>query len=317
SSNAVASGRIYTVNPDDPLSSDGSLKFDEETPYYWERRIRSWFVVSYPFTHRMSVFGEYSFTHRQELNPLPDSTWLPYIPTRGTVGKLSGGWRYAWSQQTPYAISREDGRIFSLVGSFLSPYLGTSIKDDQGEPSPLTQVQLTTEFREYVVNPWVPNHVLAFRAAGGVTLGATDYMGNYQLGGSIGDGAFVTAPDESKMLRGYPFAHDLGDMYWLSGLEYRFPIYRIERGVGTIPAFARVLSGAVFVDAGNAFGDVRSIGDAFDGSLVGVGAELRLTAVLGWASSFQGRAGYAVGLTEGGYGPTELDTLYFQVGGSF
>ena len=36
-------------------------------------------------------------------------------------------------------------------------------------------------------------------------------------------------------------------------VDYRFPLLQIERGVGTWPAFARVLHGAVFVDAGHAW----------------------------------------------------------------
>lgn len=326
-STAVASGILYTLNPDDQVNDDGSLKLDDSSGRYWERRIEAYAQVSYPYTYKTWVFGRYSFATRDELNPIPENTFLPYIPTRGTIGKLSGGWRYSWSQPTAYAISLEDARIFSFVGSLLSPYLGTQVRNDQGELQDLTQLQITSELREYIVNPLVPNHVFAFRVAGGLTLGATDYLGNYQLGGSIGDSAFYSTPDEFRMIRGYPFASDLGDMYWLGGFEYRFPLWRIERGVGTIPAYLRRLSGAVFVDAGNAFTDVDVWQEAFDDSLVGVGAELRLSSVFAWSTGLTSRLGYGVGLTPGGYKPTgktedgrtivDSRTFYFQVGGSF
>ena len=283
--------------------------------------------MSYPYTFKTWVFGRYSFATRDPLNDLPENTYLPLIPTRGTIGKLSGGWRYSWAQPTPYAISPEDARIFSLVGSVLSPYLGTRVRNDVGELEPLTQIQITSELREYIVNPLLPNHVFAFRVAGGVTIGATDYLGNYQLGGNIGDGAFYSTPDEFRMIQGYPFAYDFGDMYWLGGFEYRFPIWRIERGVGTIPAYLRRLSGAVFVDSGNAFTELSAWQEAFDDSLVGVGAELRLSSVFGWSTGLSTRAGYALGLTPGGYRPTaqtedgrtvvDPRTFYFQLGGSF
>jgi hypothetical protein len=326
-SNAVASGILYVVDPEDAVNNDGSLKLDDSAGRYWEKRIEAYAQVSYPYTYKTWVFGRYSIATRDELDALPENTYLPAIPTRGTIGKLSGGWRYSWAQPTAYAISLEDARIFSFVGSVLSPYLGTQIRNDEGELVPLTQLQITSELREYIVNPLIANHVFAFRAAGGLTIGATDYLGNYQLGGSIGDSAFYSTPDEFRMIRGYPFAYDLGDMYWLGGFEYRFPIWRIERGVGTIPAYVRRLSGAVFVDSGNAFGDLSTWQDAFEDSLIGVGAELRLSSVFAWSTGITSRAGYGVGLTPGGYKPTTQGsdgssiinsrTFYFQVGGSF
>ncbi len=181
----------------------------------------------------------------------------------------------------------------------------------------LTQVQLTSELREYVVNPWVPNHVLAFRLAGGVTFGAAEFQGNYLLGGNYGDAAAYATPDEFRMVRGYPLGADSGDMYWLTGVEYRAPLWRIERGWGTFPVYLRTLSGAVFVDAGNAFTTIDTWKDAFDGSLVGVGAEIRLSAVALWGLPITARAGYSVGLTPGGYGPTDTRTLYLLTGTSF
>lgn len=289
-----------------------------DTQHYWERRTEAFATVSYPFTAKSTIFANYTFTHRTERWALPEETYLPLIPIRGTTGKLSAGYRYSWSQPTAYAVTREDGRIFSVVGSVIHPWLGTLIKGDDGGKERVTQGQITAELREYIVNPWVPNHVLALRAAGGVAIGGTDFFGNYSLGGSVGDGAYYVTPDEFRMLRGYPFASDIGDMYWLTGAEYRFPIWRIDRGLGTIPVFLRVLSAAVFIDAGNAFTNPRVFTDAFDDSLVGVGAELRLSAALGWGAFLTGRFGYAVGLIgDNAIGPLDVRTLYFQLGSSF
>lgn len=283
--------------------------------------------VSWPYRLRSTLFARYSLTHRRELNPLPAQVYQPLVPLRGTVGALSGGWRYSWSQQTAYAISREDARIFSFVGSVLHPWLGTRVLDEQGQHRPLSQLQLTSELREYVVNPLLDNHVLAMRAAGGVTLGATDYLGNYQLGGSFGDSAFYATPEEFRMLRGYPFASDFGDMYWLLTAEYRFPIWYIHRGVGTIPAYARHVSGAVYVDTGNAFNSPATAGqvgtvsalwrEATTEPLVGVGAELSFATFLAWGVGLNGRLGYGVGLTGEGFRPGDPQAFYFQLGGSF
>ncbi len=329
SSSAIPNVLIPQVDPDNPVDENGELLIDDQTgPRYWERRNALSATVSYPYKLRTSIFANYSLISRQPLIELPENTWFPGLPLRGTYGTLSGGWRYAWQQQTALAVSREDGRIFSFVGSVRHPYLGSSIVQDDGTTTTMSQLQLTSEVREYVVNPLIPNHVLAMRASGAVTFGANDFLGNYLVGGSAGDNAFNITPDEFRMLRGYRFFADNGDMLWLGNLEYRFPIWRIERGVGTLPAYARYLSGAAFIDSGNAFNAPGASGAAttaqefaraaFGDPLVGVGGELSLSTVLGWGVGITGRAGFAVGLTEGGIKPSDgLESMYFQLGGSF
>lgn len=301
------------------LDGDGVADEDELSTgeLFWQSRTRAYLFASYPYTFRTTIFGQYSLTRRAEHTALSEEAYLPLIPVRGTIGTLQAGWRYAWSQQTAMAISLEDGRTFSLIGGLTHPWLGTRIEQADGEPDPLTQVQLTSELREYLVMPFAPNHVLAMRAAGGITVGATDYLGYYQLGGSFGDGATYVTPDEFRMLRGYPIAADNGDRYWLGGVEYRFPVVRFDRGWGTIPLFLRYLSANAFVDAGNAFSEVEDWTEAFTRPLIGVGAELRLAIFVGWSTGLTGRLGYAVGLTEEGFAYNEPGALYFQLGGSF
>ena len=335
STRAVSAAYYTYYDPNNLLDENGDLvltqpDFSERQwkDIYWEKRSQAWAQVSYPYRLRATVFGRYSLTERRELYDIPKRAYLPNIPLRGTEGELSAGYRYSWSQQTSYAISTEDGRIFSLVGSVLHPWLGTRVLDDNGDLQPLSQLQVTSEIREYVVNPLIDNHVIAMRAGTGITLGGTDFLGNYQLGGNFGDSAFFVTPDEFRMLRGYPFAYDIGDMYWVGNLEYRLPLWQIQRGVGTLPAYARYVSGAVFVDTGNAFNSPAQSGQAatasqfasaaFASPLVGVGAELSFSVMVGWGLGLNGRLGYAVGLTEGGLGfDNALAPLYFRFGGSF
>ncbi len=294
---------------------------------YWESRQDLFVSVAYPYRPRTSIFARYTLSFRDNLFELPEDVYLPTVPIRGRIGTLAGGWRYAWSQPTPYAISVEDGRIFSFIGSVSHPLLGTSIKADGSDPaSPagtrvgMTVAQLTAELREYVVLPRLPNHVLATRLAGGYTLGANQFMGNYQLGGAFGDSAFVTTPDTVRMLRGYALGSVIGDRYWLSSLEYRFPIAQVQRGMGIYPVYLRNLSGSIFVDAGNAFTEARMLGDAFAGSLVGTGVEVNTRWVLGWSAFVTARIGYGIGLVPTARGrrtPTDPRAFYLQLGGSF
>ncbi|MEQ1502691.1 MAG: hypothetical protein ABMB14_10695, partial [Myxococcota bacterium] len=292
---AVATTTLAFV-ADPPTTADGGLAVVTTEPptYYWDRRTTAFATVSWPYRLRTTAFAQYSFGDRRPRFELPSNVYEPSVPFVGYIGAVSGGWRYAWSEPTAYAISAEDGEVFSLVGTLRAPWLGSFTRDrDTDALEPLTQLQLTSEIRKYWTNPWLANHVLAVRAAAGVTFGQNEFFGNYLLGGSIGDSAFLATPDEFRMIRGYPFGADVGDLYWLGSAEYRLPLLRIERGVGTVPLYGRTLAGAVFVDAGNAFvspsletGIPPTALDLLDAAvtdpLVGVGAEVTFRAVIGW-----------------------------------
>lgn len=321
---AVPSAQIAVQGVDDEGNA-GVFATDET---YWEARHSAFVSVSYPYRPRTTIFGRYTLTWRDNLFELPDDTYLPLVPIRGRTGELAGGWRYSWSQPTAYAISQEDARTVSVIGSVSHPLLGSSVKGDGITASPdervgLTVLQATAELRQYVVNPLIPNHVLAVKLGGGYTVGANQFLGNYQLGGSVGDSAFVSVPDATRMLRGYARRADVGDRYWLTSAEYRLPLWQIQHGFGTLPVYARNLSGAVFVDAGNAFTGATELSDAFDGTLVGVGAELTTRWAVGWGAFITGRIGYGVGLTPvpdrptARRLPTDLGAWYLQFGGSF
>ncbi|TNE92041.1 MAG: hypothetical protein EP330_03560 [Deltaproteobacteria bacterium] len=288
---------------------------------YWDRHTVVSASVSYPYTFRTWVFASYSLDNFGPLGEPPPN--LVQTPLRGRIGELSFGWRYSYSQPTAYAISAEDAEVVSVVFGLLAPQLGTrvglpGVVEEQG----LTQLRVTAEVREYVVNPWVPNHVVAFRGAGGASIGQTSlsddtFLGRYSLGGSFGDGGFAITPDQTRMLRGYPLGSKSGDMYWLTGLEYRLPLHRFDRGIGTLPVFFRAFSAAAFFDAGNAFSDVREVGDLFAEPLIGTGAELRLSGIYWYSVALTGRLGYGMALTPGGYRPGDPGGFYLRLGGSF
>lgn len=333
---AVATSQLAFVDPENPVDENGELAAFYTLPptFYWEKRSTAYATVSWPYRLRSTAFAQYSFTDRRPRFDIPSNTFAPTIPFIGYVGAVSGGWRYSWSEPTAFAISPEDGEVFSLIGTVRHPWLGSFSRNlETGKLAPLSQVQLTSEVRRYVTNPLIANHVLAVRAAGGITFGQSDFFGNYVLGGSIGDSGFLVTPDEFRMVRGYPYASDIGDLYWLGAAEYRFPLARVERGVGTFPVYARTFSGAVFIDAANAFnnpsittGVPSTASDLLDAAteapLIGVGAEITLRTVIAYGVGLSGRLGYGVALTAGGYQPwvagqSALSPLYFQLGGSF
>jgi hypothetical protein len=307
---------IYT--DDGEVDENGDPVLTDTGTRYWEKRTTVNASVSYPYTPRTTIFGRYSLMHRAERDPLPDNASLDNIPARGWVGELAGGWRYSWGKGgTAYAISPENTRIFSLVGSLRNPWLGTYIEDPSGVLQPLTQVQVTSEVREYWENPWIPNHVLALRLAAGLTIGRSEYFGSYLLGGNYGDSAYYAIPDENRMLRGHETGSDAGDVYWLAGAEYRLPLAHINRGIGVLPIYFRNLTGAVFCDSGNAFETLTGPEDVVDGTLAGVGAEVRLSMILGWGAPVTLRGGYAFGLDPTGVAWNSPQALYLLGGTSF
>jgi hypothetical protein len=142
--------------------------------------------------------------------------------------------------------------------------------------------------------------------------------GSFRLGGSWGESAYYTLPDEVRSLRGFPFASAYGDGFYLGSMEYRLPLWRIDRGVSTIPFFARYISAAAFVDIGNAFDDAGELGSALPETLVGAGAEIKGTAIMGWGIPLSGRIGYAFAVHgSGGYELGSPYGLYLRLGSSF
>ena len=129
-------------------------------------------------------------------------------------------------------------------------------------------------------------------------------------------------PEEYRSLRGFPVAAAYGDHYYLASLEYRAPIWRIDRGWNTWPLFLRTLHGAVYCDTGYAFDSFPTsgseLGSTAASTLVGAGAELRMSMVLGWGYGLTVRLGYGFGINgQYGYDIGSLDGFYAQLGSSF
>jgi hypothetical protein len=289
---------------------------------YYDKRLNTWTQASYPLGRRNYLFARYHGQLRQSLDDLPEGTYLGTLPTRGFLPAVGGGWRYAENHSYAYSISPEKSRNVSVVGELTSAALGAYTIADDGSKQPFDQVQLSAEWREYSTLPWLANHVLATRAAVGMSMGDNLRYGSFRLGGSYGEGAAYMLPEEYRSLRGFPVAAAYGDWYYLGSVEYRAPLWRIDRGWNTLPLFLRTLHGAVYCDAGNAFdtlpASTGALGGTLGNTLVGLGAELRLSMVLGWGLGLTTRIGYGFGVNgQYGYELGSLDGFYAQLGSSF
>ncbi|MED5372336.1 MAG: hypothetical protein VX899_15050 [Myxococcota bacterium] len=311
SHSAVPYGAIYRLPDGD--AGVGIPTVEPTDQRYWDKRTRFGAGVTYSRRQRTNLYLRYSGVLRRPLETLPSGVYEPFLPTRGFLSTVSGGWRYYRGRAYSYSISPEDSRYLALDANFTTSLLGSFTYED-GKTSPFNRVQLMGEAREYVALPWADNHVLALRAAGGIAIGDQLNQGSFILGGSFGESPWVATPAEWQALRGYALGADRGDGYYLGSLEYRAPLWRIDRGWRTAPIFLRTLHGAAFVDVGDAF----YTADTLEVPRVGVGAELRLGMLAGWGLGFNSRVGYAVGLTgTGAFGPVDAGSVYFRLGTSF
>ncbi len=313
-------GDIYTANQPPDEGGTWIPSIQSTNTRYWDRRIRAYAQGTYQIDSRRVVFGRWSGTLRQPLDVLPEDVYTPLLPTRGFQSSIGGGWRYAWGRTYGQSISLEEARIVSVVGELTSSYLGSYQLNDQNEAVGFDQLQLTAEWSEFQSLPWSNNHVLAARLALGSTFGDSERYGSFRLGGDFGESAYYTLPDEWKPLRGFPTATVYGNWYYLGTMEYRMPLWWIDRGIGMIPFYARYVSAAAFVDAGNAVEDLSALEsqDVLGTSRVGAGVEIRAQAILGWGWGASARVGYAfAAYGEGGYPLGSLEGLYAWLGTTF
>ncbi len=291
---------------------------------YWEKRTTTYAQVSWPINEYQGVFARWSGEHRQPQFDLPEDVYSPFLPTRGFLSSVGGGWSLARGRAYARSISAEQARILTFNGDLSHPWLGSrvwALSDDGSGDEVLTgftRLQLTGEWREYRTAPWLTNHVFATRLAGGASLGDQLQQGSFRLGGNFGESSAYTLPGEFRPLRGFPLAAVYGDWYYLASGEYRLPLWWLDRGFGTLPVFARSMSAAVFVDAGNAFNDPAQQVNLFAQTRVGMGAEVRGSAILAWGIPATVRVGYGFGVYgDGGIPLGSLAGLYLQLGSSF
>lgn len=238
----------------------------------------------------IAVRTEYAVAHSDILDArrydLDPSFAPPNLPRGGTDSSLSASFTYSTVQRQPYDISNSYGQSLSLWSAYSEPYLGARTRSIAlgGRAEQFVRF----DFRESVL-------AFAYTAQWhrSVTLGG--YAAQIQpILDTIVQGK--SAPGDYARLRG--FQPRSGDQLQVAQAEYRLLIARINRGLSTLPIFARRVHAAIFVDAGDAYVghfDPKRVG-------VGVGAELRLDwgGGLSYTSNYTLRAGIARGVTNGG-----------------
>jgi hypothetical protein len=325
---SVRYGEMYELNQPPPSGGTWLPSITQSGLTYWDKRTVGYVSMAYPLDAYRALYASWTGTHRTPLIPLAQyeaegvQLYRNTLPSRGFFSAVGGGWSYAKGVSYGRAISTEKGRVVYVNSKITTPLLGSYALDELDQPQPFSQVQFSGEWREYLSVPWLDDHVFATKVAGGGSIGDQSRYGAYRLGGNFGEGGLYTVPDEFRALRGFSYGAAFGDWYYQGSMEYRFPIWWIDRGLGTIPFFARYISGAAFIDTGYAFmelpGNDEDADPLLPQTLVGTGLELRVQAIIGYGVLAQLRTGYAFALNgENGVPFGDLAGLYAMFDTSF
>jgi hypothetical protein len=227
-------------------------------------------------------------------------TRLPGLPADGPTQSLYLTLRHADHYRSTFGTTLEEGNLAEISYEHAVPWFGGPSFD-----------RVDGELRLFRTLPFA-HQVIGWRLAGGLNLGRSDgdfYLGGTTAGlqtlagglGTVGD--FATYP-----LRGYGAATLSGSRMVATSLEYRFPLFEVQRGLDILPIYLSQVHGTVFYDVGTAGSDKTF---ATNGLRHGIGFEL-LGQVSVATPLSDLRAGLAYGLSPGG----SLQP-YVGIGGSF
>lgn len=268
---------------------------------YREKRQRFDVDVTLPqfrFHWSQALMIGYRFDQLSSLTDLPDllPTEAP-VPHTGTLSGLRVVWHFGSSKEYGFSTSREDGRTLLLSYERFDKRLG----------SDFDQNRYIAAWREYLGFFW-QHHILATRLTGGVANGDPLVQRAFQIGGPNLTEELLNPEQTEFFLRGYPSRHLRGQRAALGTVEYRFPVWNLERGIWTWPFFIERFHGALFYDIGNAWDEETDLSEFRRA----VGSEIKTDMIFGYRFYLRLRLGVAHGLDEDGE-----TQVYFTAGNSF
>jgi hypothetical protein len=198
--------------------------------------------------HYLTLSLGWSGTFYRAIDPPPGP--LPLSNGFRSMVTASASWDD--TRQFVNSISRISGMQVTVAGGVTSPVIGSDYDYAWGEVA----------WNGYLRVPWTRQWVLALHLAVGVSDGTFGGQYPFTLGGipppdvtgtllaALGFAGTGAQPDQ---LRGYPSGAFTGSHLASGTLELRFPIASPQWGISTWPVFLRRISGAAFLDAGNAW----------------------------------------------------------------
>ncbi|MBE3132898.1 MAG: BamA/TamA family outer membrane protein [Acidobacteria bacterium] len=211
-------------------------------------------------------------------------------------------WAFNSARQYGFSISPEQGVAIGLASEHVRRALGADGNADA----------FTAEFRAY---PRLGGRhaIFSLRAGVGTGIGDPAVRRMFYLGRSNAAGSLVNFGSNAlSMLRGFDDSAFAGRHIAVAGVEYRRPLFRIDRGPGWWPLMVRVLHGALFVDAGHVWNRRFSIND----TKVSAGGEASVDLVAGYAQPLTVTLGGAWTRDDAGR-EQRSPSVYVRVGRAF
>jgi hypothetical protein len=208
------------------------------------------------------------------------------VTTAVTRRSLRGGYVFGNAQQFGYSISAEEGTRAGVTAELSR----ATAEADRSSAVQGTGIALTADLRHY--RRLGPRHaVLAVRGAAAGSWGADAADQIFSASGSGPQpGGFAFGVDAIGLLRGFGETAIRGTRAAVLNVDYRLPLMRIGRGVGTVPLFVRNLHGAVFADLGQAWTGAARWRDLS----TSLGIEISTDAVIGFGLPMTFTAGTAI-----------------------
>ena len=235
------------------------------------------------------------------LMAVDEYTLADRVETRDRTA-LRAAWASTNAHTYGYSISPEAGVAGGATIELIRRAFGSS-----GDAT-----TITGDVRGYLPG-LAPHHVIALRAAAGSSTGSATVTRTFLLGGSTTDlGVASFSSDAVGLLRGFPTNTFAGTHAAVINADYRWPLFRPQRGLGTWPIFIHTLHAAVFGDAGHAWTQT------FRSSAIktAAGAELSVTIVAGYVIPFTLATGAAWGRDPSG-AVGDRATAYVRIGKAF
>ena len=191
--------------------------------------------------------------------------------------------RAAWTINTALTYGRSISAENGVAAGVTSEQVRTAFGADGNADA------FTAEARGYW-RPGSSHAVLAARAGYGTASGDSSVRRLFFLGGTSTAGSLVNfGSDALGMVRGFEDEVAAGNRISSATVEWRQPLWNLQRGFGTWPIFIRTVHAAVFADAGHAWTGEFSA----ESIKASVGAEGSVDTVVGFRLPLTFTAGVA------------------------
>ena len=168
---------------------------------------------------------------------------VTFTNTHQRIRALRGGWLHDSRRLFGYSISPEEGFSVEAAAEADRTAFGSDADGGSG-------IFDARSFHRVAGK----HGVLAARVAMAASWGPEPDRRVFSAAGPIASApAFSFGRDTIGLLRGFSAEDVTGTRVAVANLDLRVPVWRVERGIGTLPVLIRTIHAAVFVDAANAW----------------------------------------------------------------